>query len=165
MKRLLLIFLGIMGLHLSGMCQDSLTHLNCLIKVDGKIVKTGVTDGILNLTDSNGNVLKQLSFDYDVGRIEMKKEDVILLKNKNASNAVLEFNYSQICPSVKEYKYKLAIDLDFFFQRYLIISIFNLDKKRNSRIFGDKSGYVFDVEIPSRKISAPRKIIEKDNCD
>lgn len=163
MKKLLLILLS-MTLHFSGMCQDSLINLNCLIKVDDKIVKVGITDCSLNVLDDKGNSLKQLSFEYEVGRIKIKKEDVVLLKNMSDSKAVLEFNYSQICPNAKEYTYKLEMDLAFLLQRYLIIDIFNLDKKRNSRIFGGKSGYVFDIEIPSRKIATPKKKKEKDGC-
>ncbi|MEX0598627.1 MAG: hypothetical protein WD512_19245 [Candidatus Paceibacterota bacterium] len=162
MKKISLILLS-MALHFSGMCQDSLVNLNCLIKVDDKIVKVGIADCSLNVMDNKGS-LKQLSFEYEVGRIKIKKEDFVLLRNMSNTKALLEFSYSQICPNAKEYTYKFEMDLDFLFQRYLIIDIFNLDKKRSSRIFGGKSGYVFDIEIPSRKIATPRKKKEKDGC-
>lgn len=151
-----------MALHFGGMCQDSLVNLNCLIKVDDKILKAGISDCRLNVMDNKGNSLKQLLFEYEVGRVIIKKEEVVLLKSMGESKAVLEFNYRQICPNAKEYIYKIEIDLDFLLQRYLIINIFNLDNKRNSRIFGGNSGYVFDIEIPSRKIATPRKKKEKE---
>lgn len=153
-----------MALHLSGICQEPSSNLNCLIKVDDKIVKVGFSDGFLSILDDKGNVTDKLPFEYEVGRIMMKQEHVDLLKNKSNAKAVLEFNYRQLCPSTKEYTYKLGIDLDFIFQRYLIIEVFNLDKKRNAQTFGGKNGYVFDLEIPSKKISTPRMRKRKDDC-
>ena len=153
-----------MVLHVSGICQDSSSNLNCLIKVDDRIVKVGFTNGFLYILDDKGSIIKKLPFEYDVGRIKMKKEHVALLRNMSNTKAVLEFNYRQICPSTKEYTYKLGIDIDFIFQRYLIIEVFNLDKKKNARTFGSKNGYVFDIEVPSRKISTPRMRKRKDEC-
>ena len=84
----------------------------------------------------------------------MKKEHVALLRNMSNTKAVLEFNYRQICPSTKEYTYKLGIDIDFIFQRYLIIEVFNLDKKKNARTLGVKMDMYLILKFPQENINS-----------
>ena len=47
-----------MVLHVSGICQDSSSNLNCLIKVDDRIVKVGFTNGFLYILDDKEVLLR-----------------------------------------------------------------------------------------------------------
>lgn len=126
-------------------------QLNVMVTIDDVITASyNVSDSYLELGNDT------IFLDYEMGRFEILDNDFEKLKVKNnQENIVLNFSYFTNCPKQSIKKYSLKLELNLFFQKYLLIKIYNFSSY--PKVFSKDSGYGFEYISPLKSEFLPKK--------
>jgi hypothetical protein len=132
---------------MTSLLQSQEQDLNFVIKIDSKL-DIALSDMTL-VIDNN-----EYPLTYYPGVIKMKKD--IYDKAKQGNAIKLKFTWNEI-----DYrKYSLELNNSWINSNYFILSIYNLDKKCNRKVFGkqkDGRKYIYEYSSSEGSELLPRK--------
>ena len=108
--------------------------VNCIIFIDGKIMKHEAITGYFSYTDSTNNQ-RRLDFNYEMGDLILSQENNYLI-SKLDHNSEIDINLTHHKLSGPDFSYTRKIIVDLLNYRYLVIRITNLNKKTGKYYFG-----------------------------
>lgn len=146
MKKLTVIafFFGIM------VSNAQKSSVNLIISVDEKIPTSSIVVNHITYTDSKGKLHKYSNLKYLQGSLSIPKEIFEKLKSDNIKDMYLSIEYWEYCKDKrKDYSYEIEIKKSYLEYGYLILYLFNLDKKKFNKIYfpiseGENYTYYFD---------------------
>lgn len=143
MKRL--IFLFYMLTFSSLAAQDHTHNANLIILVDDEVCIGSIAN--IEITGEGSKVDAQ----YDPGNMIIARSDYEKLTG-NKSNYSLSFDYYQYKgKKQKLYNYELPFSVDWLDQAYVVLRIYNLDKKKYRKLYeplDQSKNYTFEYDYP-----------------
>lgn len=136
---------------MTNLIQSQEQDLNFVIKIDNNLDIT-----LSNMTLLVENVEYPLT--YYPGVVKIKQE--VLSKVENSKPIKLKFTWNEINNDEVNYRYVLDINKNWIKSNYFILSIYNLDKKYNRKVFGkQKQGkhYIYEYTSSEGSELLPRR--------
>lgn len=142
------------------MAQDNRKSFDFIICVDEKILTSFIKPVIL--VKQGSNVLKRIDTRYHAGNLSMNSEDYNMLLSEQGITIFLKFDYYQYSSQGKQeiYNYEIEIGKNWFEITFVILHIYNLDKKKYKKILDPLSkdkNYTFDLETSEGQMIRIRK--------
>ena len=143
-----------------SMAQENRKNFDFIVCVDGEIV-TSLTKPVI-IVKQGMNVLKRIDINYYAGNLSLSSEDYNLILSEQEITLFLQFDYYQYSSKGKQeiYNYEIEIGKNWFEQTFVILKIYNLDKKKYKKrltpLSKDKK-YTFDLETSEGQMIRVRK--------
>ena len=155
-----------------SMAQENRKNFDFIVCVDGEIV-TSLTKPVI-IVKQGMNVLKRIDINYYAGNLSLSSEDYNLILSEQEITLFLQFDYYQYSSKGKQEIYNYEIETDYPFLRririeigknwfeqiFVILKIYNLDKKKYKKrlapLSKDKK-YTFDLETSEGQMIRVRK--------
>lgn len=143
--------------------QMSVAQINIkrdfIICIDEKIVTSLINPTIIVKRDTS--VLKEIEINYHAGEISLNSEDYNTILCELPNTIFLKFDYYQYSNKGKQniYNYEIEMERNWFEQTFVILYLYNLDKKKYikkyKKIFGHFSKeqeYILNIETSEGEI-------------
>ncbi len=143
-----------------SMAQENRKSFDFIISVDEEIAKTLSKPVII--VKQNTNVLKKIDIGYYPGNLSLNFGDYNTIFSEQETTLFLQFDYYQYSPKGKQevYNYEIEIGKNWFEQSFVILKIYNLDKKKYRKRLEPLSknkNYTFDLETSQGQMIRIRK--------
>jgi len=143
-----------------SMAQDNRKHYDFIISVDEEIVKTLTKPKII--IRQGADIVKTIDVKYHPGNLSLSCEDFNLISSNEKGTLFLQFDFYQYSPKGKQeiYNYEIEMGKNWFEQLFVILSIYNLDKRKYRKILDPLSkdkNYTFDLETSQGQMIRIRK--------
>lgn len=163
MKRYCFQILLLLLIHQVSEAQENKKCFNFIVNIDDEIVTTLSRPVILLKQDSN--LLKKIDIGYLPGNLSLNTEDFNSFFSIKETTLFLQFYYYQYSIKGKQevYNYEIEIGKNWFEQSFVILKIYNLDKKKYKNILEPLSkdkNYTFDLETSQGQMIRIRKKIK-----
>lgn len=140
--------------------QDDIKNLEFIITIDEEIAKTLFNPMIIVKNDED--VLKKVSISYYPGNLSLATKDYDMIFSEQKDTLFLKFDYYQYSSKGKQqvYNYEIEIGENWFEQTFIILKLYNLDKKKYRKILEPLSkykNYTFDLETSQGQMMRIRK--------
>jgi hypothetical protein len=165
MKRTILILFVLVVVTKSYGQESTKRNVNFIIMVDEKIPFQGDMNMQFIIENKKSDTIR---VDYIPGNIILEESEfnkMILMGVKSIS---LEIHYSKLCKKeVKSYSYKIDFKQAWLQFNFTILRIYNLDSKKNKKIFFPLEGqqYTYEMDSPNGSMIRIKKRNYKENCD
>jgi hypothetical protein len=146
--------------------EGSMRNLNFIVMIDGKIPFQG--DLGINLDIENANRSDTVTVQYIPGNIALNDANLKEVQQDDVKSAVLLINYVKACSGKMEtYRYQIQFRKSWINQSFVILRIYNLDKKENRKIFFPLKGeeYTYEVDVPDGSLMRIRRPGVKSECN
>ena len=156
MKKLLFLFLFVFQISIA---QDSRKDFDFIISIDEEIANTLYKPQII--VKQGIKILKRIDIKYHPGNLSLYSEDFNFFSDEKHT-LLLQFNYYQYSSKGKQksYHYEIEIGRNWFEQSFIVLKIYNLDKKKYRKkltpLSKDKK-YTFDLETSQGQMIRIRK--------
>ncbi len=143
-----------------SMAQENRKSFDFIICVDEEIA-TSLSRPVI-IAKQGTNVLKRIDISYHAGNLSMSSEDYNMIFSEQGITLFLQFDYYQYSSKGKQeiYNYEIEIGKNWFEQTFVILKIYNLDKKKYRKkldpLSKDKN-YTFDLETSEGQMIRIRK--------
>lgn len=143
-----------------SMAQENRKNFDFIVCVDEEIA-TSLTKPVI-IVKQGTNVLKRIDINYHAGNLSLSSEDYNLIFSEQEITLFLQFDYYQYSSKGEQeiYNYEIEIGKNWFEQTFVILKIYNLDKKKYKKrlapLSKDKK-YTFDLETPEGQMIRVRK--------
>jgi hypothetical protein len=143
------------------MAQENIKSFDFIICIDGEIATTLFKPEII--VKQGENVLKKIDINYHAGNLSLSYEDYNIILSEQVDTLFFQFNYYQYLPKWKQknYNYEIEIGKNWFENSFVILKIYNLDKKKYRKklepLSKDKN-YTFDLETSQGQMIRIRKM-------
>lgn len=143
--------------------QNSLSQetkeFDFIVSIDEEIVKTLYKP---TLVEKNGsNIVRTVSVSYHPGNISLNANDFDNLFSGQDNKVYLKFDYNEYINGNQEiYNYEIEVGKNWFEQKYVILRIYNLDKKKYRKRLEPLSkdqNYTFELDTSSGQMMRVRK--------
>lgn len=148
------ILLSVMNMY----SQEIEKNINFIISIDDQIVSSIARAKII-ITDKNDNV-DQIEIGYIPGELIISNADFKQITQNQANSFLLAFDYYEYKKERQiVYNYEIEINKVWLEQSYRVLRIYNLNKKKNKKVFYPLDGkqYTYEVDLPSNSILRIRK--------
>ncbi|MCH7411868.1 hypothetical protein MM213_00095 [Belliella sp. R4-6] len=143
-----------------SMAQENRKSFDFIVCVDEEIA-TSLTKPVI-IAKQGTNVLKRIDISYHAGNLSLSSEDYNMLFSEQEITLFLQFDYYQYSSKGKQeiYNYEIEIGKNWFEKTFVILKIYNLDKKKYKKrlypLSKDKN-YTFDLETSEGQMIRIRK--------
>lgn len=143
-----------------SMAQENRKSFDFIVCVDEEIA-TSLTKPVI-IAKQGMNVLKRIDISYHAGNLSLSSEDYNMLFSEQEITLFLQFDYYQYSSKGKQeiYNYEIEIGKNWFEKTFVILKIYNLDKKKYKKrldpLSKDKN-YTFDLETSEGQMIRIRK--------
>ncbi len=150
-------FFGVLCLLLYqvSIAQENFKNFDFIVCVDEEIA-TSISRPVI-IAKLGKNLLKDIDLSYHPGNLSMSLDDYNVIFSDQDINLTLQFDYYQY-PSFgnqKIYNYIVEIDKKLFEKKFVVLKIYNLDKKKYKKIkepLSKDKNYTFDLETSDGQI-------------
>jgi hypothetical protein len=142
------------------MAQENRKSFDFIVCVDEEIA-TSLTRPVI-IAKQGTNVLKRIDISYHAGNLSLSSEDYNMIFSEQEITLFLQFDYYQYSSKGKQeiYNYEIEIGKNWFEKTFVILKIYNLDKRKYRKkldpLSKDKN-YTFDLEISDGQMIRIRK--------
>lgn len=131
-----------------SMAQENRKSFDFIISVDEEIA-TSLSRPVI-IAKQSTNVLKRIDISYHAGNLSLSSEDYNMIFSEQEITLFLQFDYYQYSSKGKQeiYNYEIEIGKNWFEQTFVILKIYNLDKKKYRKRFDPLSkdkNYTFEL--------------------
>lgn len=143
-----------------SMAQENRKSFDFIVCVDEEIA-TSLTRPVI-IAKQGTNVLKRIDISYHAGNLSLSSEDYNMIFSEQEITLFLQFDYYQYSSKGKQeiYNYEIEIGKNWFEKTFVILKIYNLDKRKYRKkldpLSKDKN-YTFDLEISDGQMIRIRK--------
>lgn len=143
-----------------SMAQENIKKFDFIICVDEEIA-TSLTRPVI-IAKQGVNVLKRIEISYYAGNLSLSSEDYNMIFSEQEITLYLQFDYYQYSSKGQQeiYNYEIEIGKNWFEKTFVILKIYNLDKKKYKKRLAPLSkdkNYTFDLETSDGQIIRIRK--------
>lgn len=160
MKRILIIFFLIPLIsNMEIYSQEISKDFNFIITVDDNVVVGSIANLRLIVSETNDNN-KLIEAAYIPGKLTINKVDIEKLFSDRVNGITLMFDYYEYLNKEQViYNYKIEIKKSWLQFSFIVLRIYNLDKRKYSKIFYPLEGqnYTYEIDLPSNSILRIRK--------
>ena len=157
MKRIIItiyfLLLSVMNMY----SQEIEKKINFIISIDDQIVSSIARAKII--IDKNDNI-DQIEIGYIPGELIISNADFEQITQDQVNSFLFSFDYYEYKKERQiVYNYEIEINKVWLEQSYRVLRIYNLNKKKNRKIFYPLKGkqYTYEVDLPSNSIVRIRK--------
>lgn len=159
MKKVILGILYILLCQVST-AQENNKSFDFIISIDEEITKTLFNPMII--VKKNNDVLKKVNVNYYPGNLSIATKDYDMIFAEEKDILFLKFDYYEYSTEGKQkvYNYEIEIGNNWFEETFVILKIYNLDKKKYRKILEPLSkdkNYTFDLETSRGQMMRIRK--------
>lgn len=131
-----------------SMAQENRKSFDFIVCVDEEIA-TSLTRPVI-IAKQGANVLKRIDISYHAGNLSLSSEDYNMIFSEQEITLFLQFDYYQYSSKGKQetYNYEIEIGKNWFERTFVILKIYNLDKKKYRKRFDPLSkdkNYTFEL--------------------
>ena len=127
-------------------------NINLIISIDEK-VPTSLNIKNISYSDTDGKTYENNDLKYTQGNFSVPKTTFDKLMSDGVKNVYLSLEYWEYCKGEqKNYSYVIELENSYFKYEYLIMHLFNLDKKKYRKIYfpiSDNKNYTYYFDYPS----------------
>jgi len=143
-----------------SIAQENRKSFDFIINVDAEIAKTLFKPVII--VKKNGNVLKKIEIGYYPGNLSLSTADYNMIFSEQETILFFQFDYYRNSVKGKQelYNYEIEMGKNWFEQSFVILKIYNLDKKKYRKRLEPLSKdrkYTFDLETSQGQMIRIRK--------
>jgi len=139
-------------------------NANIIIAIDDKVVIGGLARTQL-IIDKKRGTKESIDVDYIPGKLSIKEEDFATIYAEDS--LFLSFNFYENCHGKQStLSYQIEFRKPWLEYLFLVVRIYNLNKKENQKIFFPLEGlqYTYEVDSPNGSITRVKKK-GKENCN
>lgn len=132
--------------------QDMERRINLVISIDGNMVRSIINASIL--IDNN----QHIELGYIPGELILNNDDFEKFINSNSHDLIFDY-YEYAGKKQLLHHYEIELKKVWFEQSYIVLRIYNMDKKKNKKIFYPLQGkeYTYEIDLPSNSITRIKK--------
>lgn len=153
MKKINIVVVIILIAFIRSFGQNMERRINFVISIDGNIVRSIIDANIL--IDNN----QHIELGYMPGELILSNDDFEKLIN-NSNSYHLIFDYYEFAGKKQLiHHYEIELKKVWFEQSFIVLRIYNMDKKINKKTFYPLEGkeYTYEVDLPSNSITRIKK--------
>jgi len=142
--------------------QKNMIDINFIIMIDDELVVGTIAKPFFKIEMSDGNEEK-IEFFYEPGLLRLNKSDFEKINSDKVNSVTMVFgNYPEGEITKGTVEYEIDFDRSWLTERYTILKVFNLNKKKYKKIFFplENRNYTFEAYTPNPMTSIIR--IRKD---
>ena len=142
------------------MAQENRKNFDFIVCVDEEIA-TSLSRPVI-IAKQGTNVLKRIDVSYHPGNLSLGSEDYNTIFSEQEITLFLQFDYYQYSSKGQQtvYNYEIELGKNWFEQTFVILKIYNLDKRKYRKkldpLSKDKN-YNFDLETSQGQMIRIRK--------
>ncbi|MCD4793939.1 MAG: hypothetical protein K8R54_11935 [Bacteroidales bacterium] len=155
MKSLLFLYFLIISLIVSG--QENQENINLIITINDELVISGIQRSKVFINTIN-NEKDTISCQYNPGKF------IVFDNNKLKSDTTQRITLSMWYQKMQKenssfYYYEIELEKSWFEQSFIILRIYNLDKRKFRKKYYPLKGkkYTYEIDLPSNSITRIRK--------
>jgi hypothetical protein len=168
MKKILIIFILVVAFSpMRSYCQKKNKLINFIIVIDDKVV-VGSSQSFQFIVNGNKNKNRFFEADYIPGKLSLDKVDFEKLLSSQVKSFFLAFDYNEFYKGEQIiHNYKIELDKIWLQYDFIILKVYNLDKRKYQEIFDPIEGcnYTYEMECPDFSISRVRKKFINEDCN
>ncbi len=131
-----------------SIAQEKIKSFDIIIFVDEEIV-TSLSKPVI-IAKEGKSVLKRIDISYHVGNLSLSAEDYYMIFSNQEKTLFILFDYYQYSSKGKQqvYNYEIEIGKNWLKQTFVVLKIYNLDKKKYKKRFAPLSkdkNYTFEL--------------------
>lgn len=131
-----------------SIAQEKIKSFDIIIFVDEEIV-TSLSKPVI-IAKEGKSVLKRIDISYHVGNLSLSAEDYYMIFSNQEKTLFIQFDYYQYSSKGKQqvYNYEIEIGKNWLKQTFVVLKIYNLDKKKYKKRFAPLSkdkNYTFEL--------------------
>jgi hypothetical protein len=131
-----------------SIAQEKIKSFDIIIFVDEEIV-TSLSKPVI-IAKEGKSVLKRIDISYHVGNLSLSAEDYYMIFSNQEKTLFIQFDYYQYSSRGKQqvYNYEIEIGKNWLKQTFVVLKIYNLDKKKYKKRFAPLSkdkNYTFEL--------------------
>ncbi len=131
-----------------SIAQEKIKSIDIIIFVDEEIV-TSLSKPVI-IAKEGKSVLKRIDISYHVGNLSLSAEDYYMIFSNQEKTLFIQFDYYQYSSKGKQevYNYEIEIGKNWLKQTFVVLKIYNLDKKKYKKRFAPLSkdkNYTFEL--------------------
>jgi len=131
-----------------SIAQEKIKSFDIIIFVDEEIV-TSLSKPVI-IAKEGKSVLKRIDISYHVGNLSLSAEDYYMIFSNEEKTLFIQFDYYQYSSRGKQqvYNYEIEIGKNWLKQTFVVLKIYNLDKKKYKKRFAPLSkdkNYTFEL--------------------
>jgi hypothetical protein len=131
-----------------SIAQEKIKSFDIIIFVDEEIV-TSLSKPVI-IAKEGKSVLKRIDISYHVGNLSLSAEDYYMIFSNQEKTLFIQFDYYQYSSRDKQqvYNYEIEIGKNWLKQTFVVLKIYNLDKKKYKKRFAPLSkdkNYTFEL--------------------
>jgi len=138
--------------------QKNIEDVNFIIMIDDELVIGTIAKPFFKIGMNDGSEEK-IEFFYEPGLLRLSKPDFKKINSENVKSVIMVFeNYPGGQIEKGTVKYEIDFDRRWLTERYTVLKVFNLNKKKYKKIFsplGDHN-YTFEAYTPNPMTSIIR---------
>lgn len=132
-----------------GIAQENRKNFDFIIVIDEEIAIS--LSKPLIVVKQGADILKRIDIDYSPGNLSLSSDDYDMIFSEQEITLFLQYDYYQYSSKGKQeiYNYEIEIGKNWFDQMFVILKIYNLDKKKYRKALDPLSkekNYTFDLE-------------------
>lgn len=165
MKKVIFILFMIIVFSKSYGQEEVKQKVNFVIMVDDKIPDNMKLQFGIEKENQKSDTI---SIDYIPGDIVLKDSDFNKIESKEVKSVNLNIHYSKLCKTnINYYTYKIKFYPAWLHYPFTVLRIYNLDSKKNQKIFFPLEGqkYTYEMDSPNGSMIRVRKKHYKVNCN
>ncbi|MFA5670408.1 MAG: hypothetical protein WC967_14300 [Balneolaceae bacterium] len=142
--------------------QEKMVDTNFIIMIDDELVLGTIARTSFKIQKNDGSE-ERIEFFYEPGLLRLSESNFEKINSDTVKSVTMVFSsYRQDSIEVGADEYELDFDRRWFFERYTVLKLYNLDKKKYKKILyplDDNRNYTFDVYTsnPMTSINRIRK--------
>lgn len=157
MKNIIILFMIVFSFQ-NSLSQET-KEFDFIVSIDEEIVKTLYKSTLV--VKNGNNIVSTFSLSYHPGNISLNAKDFDDLFFSQDNKVYLKFDYYEYINGNQEiYNYEIEVGKNWFEQQYVILKIYNLDKKKYKKWFKPLSkdqNYTFELDTSSGQMMRVRK--------
>ena len=168
MRRIIFILVVLVIVTKSYGQEAAKRNVNFIIMVDGKIPLSNGDAHLHFIVKRENQKIDTIEADYIPGDIILEKPDFFKLQSDDVKSISLEIHYKGLCKEeIKSYVYKIDFYKSWLQFDFTILRIYNLNSKKNKKIFFPLEGqkYTYEMDSPNGSMIRVKKRNDKENCD
>lgn len=157
MKNIIMVFMIFFSFQHSF--SQEIKVFDFVISIDEEIVKTLYNSTFVVKHESN--IVSTVNVKYHPGNLSLEAKDFANLFSNPDNKVYLKFDYYEYIKGSQEiYNYEIEVGKNWFEQQYVILKIYNLEKKKYRKRLEPLSkdqNYTFDIDTSSGQVMRIRK--------
>lgn len=165
MRRIIFILFALVVVAKSYGQESTKRNVNFIIMVDGKIPSQGDISLQFIIENKKADTIR---INYIPGDIILDEPEFNKMLSTEAKSISLEIHYSRLCKKeIKSYSYKIDFKQGWLQYSFSVLRIYNLDSKKNKKIFFPFEGqqYTYEMDSPNGSMIRVKKRNDKEKCD